>query len=934
MSGHLDARVVEGRVLEIVESVARELTPEATHIQVGRDTSFDRDLGLDSLGRVEAATRVAAAFGVELPPDAFAEVETPADLARAVLAADPARPVDAAPPTLEPRDDDAAVPTHLRTLGEILEWQARRRPDQVFLTLLDERPEQPVTYREMFDEARKVAAGLRAHGVAPGDAVPIILPSGREYFQAFWGALFAGAIPAPLYPPVRKNQLGEHLTRQAAIVRNCDAKVLVTVPEAASLGLLLKGQAPNLQSVLPVSKLLEAGTDLRGIPHRCDPDDLALLQYTSGSTGTPKGVQLSHADLLVNIKAFCQSVGADPVEDRFVSWLPLYHDLGLIGACLGTFYMGIPLYLMSPLSFLARPARWLEEMTRRKATLTAGPNFAYQLCVQKVDDETFAKLDLSSWRVTVNGAEPIDPAGLERFAERFGPVGYKPEVMTPAYGMAELALGLTCTPHGVRPRVDRIEREAFTTRAEAVPAAADDPDAISFVGCGPPMQGYAVRILGPDGDELPERHEGELVYQGPSATRGYLRNEEATRGLIREDGWRVSGDRAYLADGWVYVTGRVKDLIIKRGRNLTPHEIEEAAARVEGVRKGCVAAFGARKAGDSTERLVVLAETREQGRETRERIEAGIRQAVHDAVGLPPDEVVLAPPGSVLKTSSGKLRRAACRQRYEAGDATRGAASVPRQMLGPALAAARGWIGRSLRGVSSTAYAGWFWFWFLTTGAISWLGVALFPTAWLRWRWTKAWTTLFCRLVGVSLRIEGAELLPRDEPSIVVLNHQSYLDAVVVLATSVAPGRFAAKKELQTGGLIPRVFFGRLGAFFVERNDKARAVDDLDAIRGEVAGGPIAFFAEGTFQRTPGLLPFRLGAFRLATEAQVPVVPVAIAGTRRVLEPDQWWPRPGPVTLTVCERLRPDGDDLAAAARLRSSTRKAILAHCGEPDLG
>ncbi len=300
-----------------------------------------------------------------------------------------------------------------------------------------------------------MARGLRARGVAEGDRVAIMLPSGAAFFAAFFGALYAGGVPVPIYPPLRPSQLEEHLRRQAGILRNAEARVLVTVAEARPLGTLLRGQVETLTGVATVDELESPGA--AQLPPVTRGAALALLQYTSGSTGDPKGVMLSHANLLANIRAMGRVMDASSA-DVFVSWLPLYHDLGLIGAWLGSLYYAAPVVIMSPLDFLMRPARWLWAIHRNRATLTAAPNFAFELCLTKIEDAAIEGLDLSSLRMVVNGAEPVSPATIRRFIARFAKYGFKPGAMAPAYGLAESAVGLAFPPLGRPPLADRVER--------------------------------------------------------------------------------------------------------------------------------------------------------------------------------------------------------------------------------------------------------------------------------------------------------------------------------------------------------------------------------------------------------------------------------------------------------------------------------------------
>ena len=320
-------------------------------------------------------------------------------------------------------------------------------------------------------------------------------------------------------------------------------------------------------------------------------------------------------------------------SDVFVSWLPLYHDMGLIGAWLGCLYFGAPLYVMSPLSFLARPESWLWAIHRYRATLSAAPNFAFELCLDKIDDADLQGLDLSSLRMVANGAEPVSVHTLRRFIDRFGRYGFREEAMAPVYGLAENAVGLAFPPLGRGPVIDRVDREALSRDGVAKPARPDDPKPLEFVACGRPLPGHEIRIVDEAGREVGERREGRLEFRGPSATSGYFRNEAKTKALFHE-GWLDSGDRAYMANGDVFITGRIKDIIIRGGRHIYPQEVEEAVAEIPGVRKGGVAVFGVTDPRLGTEQLIVVAETRETDRKAREALRASAREVAADRFGV------------------------------------------------------------------------------------------------------------------------------------------------------------------------------------------------------------------------------------------------------------------------------------------------------------
>ena len=541
-------------------------------------------------------------------------------------------------------------------------------------------------------------------------------------------------------------------------------------------------------------------------------------------------------------------------------------------------------------------------------------------------DVDLAGLDLSRWRLAFNGAEAVSPDTVQRFRLRFARCGLRAEAIAPVYGLAEACVGLLFPPLGRAPLVDNVQREPFTQTHRAVPAAPDDPSALRFVACGRPIPGHEVRIVDAAGVEVGERIEGRLEFKGPSATRGYFRNPEQTA-LLFHDGWLDTGDRAYKAGGDVYVTGRVKDIIIRGGRNLYPQEIEDAVGTVNGVRKGGVAVFGSPDPGSGTERLVVLAEVRSQDPVLHEMLREAISRAVLGAIGEPPDRIVLAPPHSVLKTSSGKVRRSACRELVESGRVSAPVATPRQQVLRLALGALAPRLRAIGAGVGGVLYGLRAGLVFCLLAPLTWLLTASTSTPAQAWRVCHAAARLLFRCTGTRFEVRDLERLPIG-PCVLVSNHGSYLDGVILVAALPRPFVFVAKRELQ-GQLIARVFLTRLGATFVERFDASRSVADATRLADAVAQGrSLAVFPEGTFVASPGLLPFHLGAFLAAARAGVPVVPVALCGNREMLPAGHWWPRRAPLQVSVCEPLRPAGDAsdvFAAGVRLRDAARRAIM---------
>jgi 1-acyl-sn-glycerol-3-phosphate acyltransferase len=927
-----DAAVREQELIAVVSELVHELHANGgTTIDVSLASRLDRDLGIDSLGRTELILRIERAFRVRLPPATLSEAETVRDLLVALGQAAPhVRRARSVTPVAE-LAPAASSPADARTLIEVLEWHVTQHPNRLHVTVLEDETTVvgTMTYAQLADAARKVAAALIARDVVPGDRIALMLPTSLDFFASFFGILYAGAIPVPIYPPARLSQLEDHMYRQAGILRNAGARILITVPQALRLASFLRGQTPTLSVVESVEGLNTQSSPCQ-LPLITRGEATAFIQYTSGSTGDPKGVVLSHANLIANIRAIGAAIKASSA-DVFVSWLPLYHDFGLIGAWLGSLYFAASFYVMSPLSFLRRPESWLWAIHHFRATISAAPNFAYELCYSGIDPADLEGLDLSSLRLVANGAEPVSVQTLRRFTQAFERYGFKAGAMAPAYGLAENTLALTLPPLGRVPRVDRVDRNALGQRAVAEPARADDAQALELVSSGRPLPDHEVRIIDDKGRELDERHEGRVVFRGPSATSGYFQNEAKTRELFR-NGWLDSGDQGYMADGELFITGRIKDIIIRAGRHIYPQEIEEAVGNIPGIIKNGVAVFGIADPSSGTEHTVIMAETSTGDSERRAALVARSREVATNILGAPPEQIVLAPPQTVPKTSSGKIRRSAARDLYKSGEMGRPQRSPRWQFVRLFVAGALPRIGQVFRQVGAFVYAAWWWLIVVLAGLLGWLTVMTLPR--LEWRWSavRAIARAALMVIGMRPAVHGLANLATGH-AIITFNHSSYFDTLVLAAVLPGEPTFAAKHEL-AHQVFAGPFLRRMGVYFVDRFDASAGVADAEAVTKMArTGRSIVFFPEGTFSRRAGLTGFYLGAFKVASEAELAVIPGIILGTRTVLRSDQWFPRWSPISVYIEPAVPPSGTDFASVLRLRDQVRKVILARCGEPDL-
>jgi 1-acyl-sn-glycerol-3-phosphate acyltransferase len=608
--------------------------------------------------------------------------------------------------------------------------------------------------------------------------------------------------------------------------------------------------------------------------------------------------------------------------------------MGLIGACMGALIFGMLFVLMSPLAFLSDPARWLRAISRHGGTLSGGPNFAYELVAARVQEAQLEGLDLSTWRVAFNGAEPVNIDTMQKFSTRFAAIGFRETSLQAVYGLAESSLGVAFPTIDTGTRVDTIDAEAFASWRRADPVPPGTPGALRIPACGHALHGHEIRIVDEHGVELPERRVGTLEFRGPSVMQGYYGNPEATAKVLR-DGWCQSGDFAYMVAGSIYITGREKDVIIRGGRNVYPYDIEQAVGNVPGIRKGCVAVFGVPDAAQGTEKLVVLAETREADASAREALRSLVNQAAIEVTGLPPDEVVLAPPHTVLKTSSGKIRRSACREVFLTGVIGRGGAPLFVQLARVTLAVLGQRVLRLLQSFGHHCYGLWSWLVLATLLLPLWVVGMILPYPALMRPLTKLVARSLLALMGLDVKVSGLDRLPQG-PHALVANHTSFLDAVVLLAFLPADARthFVAKREFAGPWWIRRLFEGE-GVVFVERQEAKQLAEDAEAIVALLGRGEsVILFPEGSLERITGLRPFRNGVFIASAKTGTPVATVGLRGLRTVLRDGVWWPRHGKVEMEVGAVLKPEGADWAAAARLRDAARTEVLRLCGESDLG
>ena len=512
-----------------------------------------------------------------------------------------------------------------------------------------------LSFHALRREAMRRAAWLEAQGLRKGDRLAMVLPDGPDFVPTFLGALWAGMVPVPLYPPLSLGKLDAFMEALVTILNVAQPRALITDERVAKILWSAIGKVPSIEKVLTARDLAAAPFVDR--PHAPIADaDVAFLQFTSGSTSTPKGVVVTHGSLAANCNAIVHSglKASGARGDIGVSWLPLYHDMGLIGFVLTPLVETISIIYIPTLSFIKNATLWLETISRYKATMTFAPNFAYALVTKRAKPDQVARWDLSRMRVFGCGAEPINPDTMRAFLKAMEPAGLKPSALMPCYGMAEATLAMAFVGIDEPLKTDRIDAQAYHAAQRATPATSGE--LLETVCCGRTFPGHAFSIQDERGRHLPERAVGEICFQGPSVAAGYYNRPEATAESFR-DGWLRTGDLGYLAGGELYISGRLKDILIVNGRNYYPQRIEWLVDEIPGVRKGSAVVFT--RPGKASEEIIVAAESR-----NTEGLAGIIKARVAEEFQLSVSEVKLVPPGSLPKTSSGKLQRRKTREQF------------------------------------------------------------------------------------------------------------------------------------------------------------------------------------------------------------------------------------------------------------------------------
>jgi acyl-CoA synthetase (AMP-forming)/AMP-acid ligase II len=550
------------------------------------------------------------------------------------------------------------------TLSDVLRARARQSPDALALVFVaEDGTETPMTIRQFVDQALAYSQALQREGIGPGELVILVLRHSPALLLAFWGALLLGAIPS-IFPFLTEKLDGEIYREQVRqLVDHAQARAVITFPEfRRELQSLLSGERCRVLDTGDLQAAREGAT-VGPAGFNASPESVAFLQHSSGTTGLQKGVALSHRAVLNQIRAYREAIQLS-AQDVVVSWLPLYHDMGLIAGFVIPLVAGVPLVLLSPFHWVRNPAVLFRAVHEHRGTICWLPNFAYHHSVRAIRERDLQGLDLSRWRLIVNCSEPVRHESHQLFLQRFASCGIRPEALATCYAMAENTFAVTQSVPSQAVHVDWVGRERLQREGQAVPQAAGSAGATALVSCGYPIAGTEISILDPSGRRAGERIVGEILIRSNCMLEEYYHRPDLTRQAFLEE-WYLTGDMGYVADAQLYVTGRKKDLIIVAGKNVYPQDVEALAASVPDVYPGRAVAFGVPDERLGTESIVLVCELDGvAGPEQRKQIEAELRQRVLQSIGVTLGDLRLVDERWLLKTSSGKIARALNREKY------------------------------------------------------------------------------------------------------------------------------------------------------------------------------------------------------------------------------------------------------------------------------
>lgn len=917
---------IEKALIATANHFLAELGTEMSAHKIRLDTDLERELGIDSIKKVELFHRIEKTFHLSLPDALLLEAATLGDLVAPILAANPTVGVTTRSIS-QPMAKASYNPNTAASLVDALYGYTESDPQRTHIIFQDDAGEESIiTYQDLLQNAETVAACFQAYGIKPNETCAIMLPTSKAFFYTFFGLLLIGAIPVPIYPPFRPDQIEEYVSRSILILRSAGIRLLITFDQATLLSKQLKPFIPSLMATLTFEQLLQRQHhDYKRVT--ITDQHPALIQYTSGSTGNPKGVLLHHANLLSNLRAAGDAFAVTE-NDVVVSWLPLYHDMGLIGKWLGSLYYGVPASIMPPQSFLARPERWLWNIHYHRGSISAAPNFAYGYCTQKIPAHAIEGLDLSSWRIAANGAEAVDPDIFRAFYARFAQYGLNEKAPTAVYGLAESTVALSFSSVNEVQTYDCIDRGALESDKQAINVERNHKGSLELASCGQVIPGHALRIVDDHDNPLPERHVGLIQFKGPSSLVAYYNNDAATE-AIKHGPWYQTGDLGYIGDGHLYITGRKKDLIIKAGRNISPETIEEATSQVADIRKSCVIAFGINDRQTGTEQVVIVAEMRKNSQRQKKAIRDDIRQVISRQLGDPPDKIILVMPGTIPKTSSGKLRRATCKQDYLAGKLGQTGAPLWWQLTKIISKSYGQKMAHLLTIIARMVYTAYVALLFSMVIIPLWLLIIVLPKDIAAITIHYVFRVLLV-LAGMPVTRQHADRQPNTTPIVFVANHASYLDSIILMAYLPTNAAFIAKREVLRVPILA-TFIKKMDHITVQRENKKDRLSVLKQAHALLkTDKSIIVFPEGGILSPDGIHPFKSGAFAMAAERQCPLCPISIHGTRRILRANNVLLRPGRITLTYQQALRAKNNTWAEINRLKTEARRLIGRDSGE----
>ncbi len=812
-------------LLPITKAFLRESKAENCDYFLSMDDKFEADLGLGSLERLELFSQIETTLGVKLSPSEISTIQTLRDIVTILARSHGSQSL------VVNQCDKATVqavtidPSKVTNLRDLLIMYTQRYPNRRHVVLLSgDGSEKEITYAMLYKQAGKISNALTTRGIQTGDHVALLLPSGEDFLYSFLGVIFSGAIPIPICPPESANQVGEYISQAVSILKKSDVRLLVTFGKFQKLAKFFRGFLPHLLGVTTTNDLLKSEFYLPKL--KISSSQAAFVQYTYGSAGNFKKIVLTHKNILENIRSILKLFEVT-TSDITVSWLPLHHDTDLIVMWLANLYFGSTLVLYSSKNFLSRPESWLWTIHKYRATISAGPNFAYEICINKINDNTLLGLDLSSWRIAGNISEMVCAQTLKRFSEKFSQYGFKSKALTNVYVLSEGAILMCAGSILEDQKIDRIASHEFHQKNIAKPIFEREKKYYEFVSCGSPIDNYQIRIVDEENTCLPERNIGMVHCKVRSMMCEYYR-DQAVSEKVFHGGWIDTGDLGYLAEGELYITGRRKDIITKEGKNYYPTEIEDIITMYSDLNFGQVVVFSSVENLSGIKKILAIVESKNNDKNSHKILKKQICQIVVKCLGFSLDDILIVTENVLPKTTNGKLRRYVCGEIYSQKNIRKIKNNIIIKLFNIYV---RCFIAKTKKILTLCLrffYTIYLFLVLISMASLTYIAIRFFNRD-NGEKIIKTASKITLRASFCSIEIDGINHIKSKKNMIFVSNHASYIDVLVLVA--FLPGHFCyvAKSELKKSYFLRKIL-KTLEIVYVDRVDFSKTKFQLKQI--------------------------------------------------------------------------------------------------------